>query len=229
MIKTDIDTAINDERRKTGTGFIAAAEMTRYENQALQDISRKVDLYEQEGSSDFTFAPEVALSAVNALSAVASNLKTTGAIITVNPLSSTTQRLNRIRPEDFQNIVQGDYFAQAGSDLWVRHEGKSGDTLRVRYITNYVAKTSGGTLSSSMTAASDEPLNDIDPEAVVAFALWKIFRKEGKKDDAREAKKRYDDILKTMMQDNEYRRAGIFDRQTVNEQHMHDWTDTIGV
>jgi|ETNmetMinimDraft_26_1059896.scaffolds.fasta_scaffold40450_2 hypothetical protein len=228
MIKTDIDTAIDDERRKTGTGFIAVAEKTRYENQALQDISRKVDFYEQEATQDFTFSPEVALSAVNALSSVAPNLKTTGAIITVNPLSSTTQHLNRIRPEDFQHILSGNYFAQAGSDLWVRSGGKSGDTLRVRYVANYVAKTSGGTLSAAMRSDDDEPINDIDPEAVVAFVLWKIFRKEGKKDDARESKKRYDEILKSIIQNNLYRRAGTFDRQTIEDAQQHDWTNHIG-
>ena len=227
MIKTDIDTAIDDERRKTGTGFIAAAEKTRYENQALQDISRQVDLYEQEAYNDFTFAPESTTSAVNALSAVAANLKTTQAIITVNPLSSTTQHLNRTRPEEFQHMTTGNFFAQAGSDLWVRHNGKSGDTLRVRYVANYVAKTSGGTLSASMTADTDEPLNDIDPEAVVNFVLWKIFRKEGKKDDAREAKKRYDEIVETLKRNNDYRRANIYDRQTIDNRRYFDWTEQI--
>ena len=94
MIKTDINTAIDDERRKTGTGFVAAAEITRYENQALQDISRQVDLYEQETYTDFSFVPEVALSAVNALSSVVPNIKTTQAIISISPLSSTTQYFN---------------------------------------------------------------------------------------------------------------------------------------
>jgi len=227
VIKTDIDTAIDDERRKTGTGFIAAAEKTRYENQALRDISRRVDLYEQEASSDFSFVPQVATSAVNALSAVAPNLKTTGAIVSINLLSSTTQQFIRTYPEKFQHLVDGNFFAQAGSDLWVMHNGKSGDTLRVRYISNYVAKTSGATLSASMTAATDEPLNDIDPEAVVSFVLWKIFRKEGKKDDARECKKRYDEILKTMEQENLYRRAGTYERQTIEGTYDNDWTNII--
>ena len=90
MIKTDINTAIDDERRKTGTGFVAAAEITRYENQALQDISRRVDLFEQSATNDFSFVPEVALSAVNALSAVAPNLKTTQAIVAVSPVFNNT-------------------------------------------------------------------------------------------------------------------------------------------
>jgi len=215
MIKTDINTAIDDERRKTGTGFVAAAEITRYENQALQDISRQVDLYEQETYTDFSFVPEVALSAVNALSSVVPNIKTTQAIISISPLSSTTQYFNRIRPEEFHTLTSGNWFAQSGSNLWVRHDGISGDTLRVRYITNYVAKTSGSTLSASLTADSDTPLNDIDPEAIVNFALWKIFRKEGKKDDAREAKKRYDEIVEDLKRNNDYRRANIYDRMFV--------------
>jgi len=227
MIKTDINTAIDDERRKTGTGFVAAAEITRYENQALQDISRRVDLFEQSATNDFSFVPEVALSAVNALSAVAPNLKTTQAIVAVSPLSSTTQHLNRTRPENFQHINGGNWFAQSGSDLWVRHAGVSGDTMRVYYVANYVAKTSGATLSASLTADSDEPLNDIDPEAIVSFALWKIFKKEGKKDDAREARARYNEIVEDLIRNNDYRRANIYDRQFVNDTRVYDWTETI--
>jgi hypothetical protein len=181
MIKTDINTAIDDERRKTGTGFVAAAEITRYENQALQDISRQVDLYEQNISSDFSFVPEVALSAVNALSAVAPNLKTTQAIVGISTLSSTTQSFKRTNPENFHGLTSGNWFAQSGSDLWVRHDGVSGDTLRVIYVANYVAKTSGATLSAALTADSDEPLNDIDPEAIVNFVLWKILEKRERK------------------------------------------------
>lgn len=215
MIKSDINTAIDDERRKTGTGFIAAAEMTRYENQALQDISGQVDFFEQNAYTDFSFVPESALSAVNALSAVAPNLKTTQAIVSIVPLSSTTQVFKRVRPEEFHYLIDGNWFAQSGTNLWVRHDGNSGDTLRINYITNYVAKTSAGTLSASMTADSDEPINDIDPEAIVNFALWKIFRKEGKKDDATTAKKRYDEIVKDLKRNNDYRRANIYDRMIV--------------
>ena len=215
MTKQDIATAIDDERRKTGTGFIAAAEMTRYENQALQDISGQVDFFEQNAYNDFSFVPGSALSAVNALSAVAPNLKTTQAIVSIVPLSSTTQVFRRVRPEEFHYLIEGNWFAQSGTNLWVRHDGNSGDTLRIQYVTNYVAKTSGATLSASMTADTDEPLSDIDAEAVVNFVLWKIFRKEGKKDDAREAKKRYDELVTDMKRNNDYRRANIYDRMIV--------------
>jgi hypothetical protein len=215
MIKSDINTAIDDERRKTGSGFVSTAEITRYENLALQDMSGQIDFYEQGTYNDFSFVPEVRLSAVNALSAVAPSLKTTGAIISIAPLSSTTQVFRRVRPEQFHYLTEGNWFAQSGRDLWVMHDGKSGDTLRVNYVANYVAKTSGATLSASLTAATDEPLNDMDPEAIISFVLYKIFKKEGKKDDAADAKRRYEDIVKTLKRDNEYRRANIYDRMIV--------------
>lgn len=215
MTKQDISTAVDDERRKTGSGFVSTAEITRYENLALQDMSGQIDFYEQGTYSDFSFVPEVRLSAVNALSAVAPSLKTTGAIISIAPLSSTTQVFRRVRPEQFHYLTSGNWFAQSGRDLWVMHDGKSGDTLRINYVANYVAKTSGATLSASLTAATDEPLNDMDPEAIISFVLYKIFKKEGKKDDAADAKRRYEDIVKSLKRDNEYRRANIYDRMIV--------------
>ena len=227
MTKADIDTAIDDERRKTGTSFISTAEKTRYERQALYDISGDVDFYAQDASSDFSFVPEVRLSAVNKLSAVAPDLKTPGAIVSIEPLSSRTKRFKRVRPEDFQYITYGSFYAQSGRDLWIFHDGKSGDTIRVRYVKGHPAQTSGGTLSASMVANSDEPIDGIDPEAVINFVLWKVFRKEGKRDDAREAKKRYDELLKDMMQENEYRRSGIYDRQSVEHASRYDWEEHI--
>lgn len=224
MTQSDISTAIDDERRKSGTSFIAAAEKTRYMNQALMDISRNIDLDDQEDVNDFTFAASTGTSAVDALSSVCPNYKDGGAIISITSLSSSMTPFSRVRPEDFdqfvaQNINGLDYLTPAntyctkGSYLYTMYNGNSGDTLRVRYYNKYVAKTSGASLSSSITASTDEPIfGETQHEAVVQFVLWKVFKKEGKRDDAAESKKRYDEFLKDIIASNATRRAGIYDR-----------------
>lgn len=224
MIKSDFDQAIDDERRKTGTTLVSTAEKTRYENLALQDISSKVDLDGQETIADFTFLPGSGISAVNALSAVAPDLKDRKAIIGIVALSSYSNKYSHVRPEEFDFLPSGNFWAVSGNDLWVKADSASGDTLRVRYYANYVAKTSAGSLSGSMTTASDEPLLDnAEQEAIIQFALGKIFSKEGKKDDKKSALDRYQEILKIIGEKNESRRSRIYDRQTVEDVIDSDW------
>lgn len=227
MILSDLSTAIDDERRKTGTSFIAAAEKTRYINQALQALSNNNDFYEQETTNNFSYVPGTSTYTINALSAIAPNHKTKDSVISITATSSTTKFFERINPETFPHLTTGNYFAIAGRDLWVMHDGVSGDTLTTRYISNYVGYTSGATLSASLTASTDEPLQDMDPEAIIAYALYKIFKKEGKKDDWQEAKHRYDEILKTLQQDSKYHRANVYDRMTFESGYNTDWVRRI--
>lgn len=218
MIKGDLDTRIDDERRKTGTTFIGSSEKTRYENEALRDISRNADLDTQETTNSFSFTVTSGNSAVNLLSAVAPTLKDRKAIISLVATSAFTHLFSHVRPEDFHYLRDGNFWAISGNELWVRYNGSNNDTLQLRYYTNYVAQTSGGSLSSSLTSNSDEPILDEDyQEAIIQFALWKVFKKEGKKDDAKEAQDRYREILKDIMMRNESRRSYIFDRMTVED------------
>ena len=224
MILSDFATRIDDERRKTGTTFIGVDEKTRYINEALRDISRIVDLDTQEAVSDFSFTVTSGNSAVNALSSVAPYLKDRKSIINVASLSSSNG-FSHIRPENFSYLLDGNAWAISGNDLWTRYNGNNTDTLRVRYYSNYVARTSGASLSSSMTNSTDEPLLDEEyQEAIIAFVLYKVFKKEGKRDDAKDSKDRYNEILIDILRRNESRRSYIYDRMVIEDGSTSDWT-----
>lgn len=197
MNVSELIAEVNDQRRDTTSNFVDDGEILRYFNQCLRKLEREHDWDFNRTSASFTYtagSPRYAVSSI-------------GDGYWKNPIdlfAGYQYHFEFVDANDFMYLssMSTNVWAFRGDAIFVNNETNV-TQLSVTYYTSCMAKTSGGSWQTALSATTDSP---IMPErfhdVLTDYALMKIYRKEGLLDDYQISKTDYERKIQDLK--NEY-------------------------
>lgn|SRR3990167_3629523 len=178
MTRDDLIQLVNDQRRDTTASFVDNDEITRYFNQCLRALQTEHDWDFTQTSASFTYASGTSQYALSAI----------GDGYWKNPIdlfAGYQYHFEFVTPEDFSYLSAQSYYVYSTRGDWLLVNNPSNTTqLSAVYYTSAMAKTSGGSWQTGLSAGGDVPLMPERFQDVLAdYALTRIFKKEGLTDD----------------------------------------------
>lgn len=186
MNVSELITLVNYRRREDTETFITEDEILSYLKEGNRAVGANYQYEWSKVSTTFTYTDG---SIRYALSSVAGDLDEP-----IDMFYSDDYYFTQTSPENFMRLsaYSADMFAIDGDYMLVNTSFGDG-TITFNYYTDYLAKTSGGSLQENLATNQDEPtLPENHQDILVDFASARCYQKESMYDDYKIA---YQDFL----------------------------------